>query len=182
MNYPKIYIIILNYNGWDDTIECLESVFKLNYGSFQVVIVDNNSENNSLEKIKSYIDGSLNLELNVNPELKHLVYPLSKKPVSYVFYNRDEAEKSGNLELEKKLKNPVILIQSGYNGGFSYGNNIGIKYSMAKNDFEYIWLLNNDTVVEKDSLSKLVEKAEYYKKQKLELLAQNFCIMINREF
>jgi GT2 family glycosyltransferase len=165
MNYPKVYIILVNYNGWLDAIECLESVFKLNYGNFQVIIVDNNSENNSLEKIKSYLDGSLNLELKVNPELKHLVYPLSKKPLPYVYYNRDEAEKGGNLELEKKLKNPVILIQSGYNGGFAFGNNVGIKYSMAKNDFEYIWLLNNDTVVEKDSLSKLVEKGESYKKQ-----------------
>lgn len=161
----KVYIILLNYNNWRDTIQCLESILKLNYGNFQVIIVDNNSENNSLENITSYLDGSLNLELNVNPELKHLVYPLTEKPVPYVFYNRDEAEKGGNLELERKFKNPFILIQSGYNGGFSYGNNIGIKYSMTKNDFEYIWLLNNDTVVEKDSLSKLVEKAEDYKKQ-----------------
>jgi len=27
MNYPKVYIILLNYNGWVDTIECLESKY-----------------------------------------------------------------------------------------------------------------------------------------------------------
>ena len=41
-DFPKVYIIILNYNGWVDTIECLESV----------LIVDNNSQNNSMEYIK----------------------------------------------------------------------------------------------------------------------------------
>jgi hypothetical protein len=29
--YPKVYMLILNYNGWRDTIECLESVFRNDY-------------------------------------------------------------------------------------------------------------------------------------------------------
>ena len=28
----KVYIILVNYNGWQDTIECLESLFKIEYG------------------------------------------------------------------------------------------------------------------------------------------------------
>ena len=31
MTFPKVYIIILNYNDWADAIECLESVFELKY-------------------------------------------------------------------------------------------------------------------------------------------------------
>jgi GT2 family glycosyltransferase len=170
MNYPKVYIILLNYNRWEDTIECLESVFKLNYGNFQVIIVDNNSENNSLEKIKSYLDGSLNLELKVNPKLRHLVYPLTQKPVPYIHYKREEVEEGRNLELEKKLKDkvpksaktnyPIIFIQSDKNLAFTGGNNIGIMYALSKNDFEYIWLLNNDTVIDKDSLINMVNVIE----------------------
>jgi len=45
--YPKIYIIILNYNGWADTVECLE-------GKIIVIIVDNNSPSNFMKYIKAW--------------------------------------------------------------------------------------------------------------------------------
>ncbi|OGB89974.1 hypothetical protein A2625_00200 [candidate division WOR-1 bacterium RIFCSPHIGHO2_01_FULL_53_15] len=53
--YPKVYIIVLNWNGWRDTIECLESVLKLSYQNFSVVIVDNGSTDGSAAKIKEWI-------------------------------------------------------------------------------------------------------------------------------
>ena len=53
MDYPKVYIIILNYNGWADTIECLESMLRNDYPDYQVIVVDNNSPNNSMEYIKA---------------------------------------------------------------------------------------------------------------------------------
>jgi GT2 family glycosyltransferase len=37
---PKTGIIILNYNGWYDTIECLQSVFQIEYDNYEVVLVD----------------------------------------------------------------------------------------------------------------------------------------------
>ncbi len=49
MNYPKVFIIILNYNGKDVVSRCLSSVFKINYPNFEVVFVDNNSTDGSLE-------------------------------------------------------------------------------------------------------------------------------------
>jgi len=39
-NWPKVAIIILNWNGWEDTIECLESVFRNTYQNYQVIVVD----------------------------------------------------------------------------------------------------------------------------------------------
>jgi len=47
MNYPKVAIIILNYNNWQDTIECLESVLRNDYPNYQVIVVDNGSSDNS---------------------------------------------------------------------------------------------------------------------------------------
>jgi GT2 family glycosyltransferase len=58
---PKIYIIILNYNGWADTIECLESVLRNDYPNYQVIVVDNNSPNNSMEYIKTWAEARLNV-------------------------------------------------------------------------------------------------------------------------
>lgn len=43
MNAPKVFIVILNWNNWPDTFECLESVKKINYPDFQIVVVDNGS-------------------------------------------------------------------------------------------------------------------------------------------
>jgi hypothetical protein len=47
MNYPKVSIIIFNWNGLQDTLECLESVFKLDYPNFEVIVVDNGSTDDS---------------------------------------------------------------------------------------------------------------------------------------
>ena len=50
-------IIILNYNGWQDTIECLESVLRNDYPNYQVIVVDNGSPDNSMEYIKAWAEG-----------------------------------------------------------------------------------------------------------------------------
>lgn len=53
----------------------------------------------------------------------------------------------------------VKLIKNPKNEGFCGGNNIGIRFALER-DAEYIWLLNNDCVVENDTLAKLVQRAE----------------------
>ena len=171
----KIYIIILNYNGWVDTIECLESVLRNDYPNYQVIVIDNNSPNNSMEYIKAWAEGKLDVWVKPNHPLRHLSFPPVKRPIPYVYYNREKAEKGGNIEVENRLVGkilkgittnyPLVFIQTGENLGFAGGNNVGIRYALAKDDFEYIWFLNNDTVIEKDTLSKLVRKFEEYKKE-----------------
>ena len=56
-NWPKVAIIILNYNNWQDTIECLESVLRNDYPNYQVIVIDNGSPNNSIEYIKEWAKG-----------------------------------------------------------------------------------------------------------------------------
>ena len=59
MNQPKVSIIILNWNGLEDTIECLESLRKITYPNYQVIVVDNGSEGDDVkilrEKFGDYI-------------------------------------------------------------------------------------------------------------------------------
>ena len=60
--YPKVAIIVLNYKGWQDTIECLESLQQINCPDYQVIVVDNGSNDESVEKIKEWADGKLSVE------------------------------------------------------------------------------------------------------------------------
>jgi len=53
MKKDLVMIIILNYKGLEDTIECIASVKKISYTNFSCVIVDNNSEDNSYEKLNN---------------------------------------------------------------------------------------------------------------------------------
>lgn len=52
-NYPKAFVIILNYNGKDVLKKCLLSVFKNDYPNFEIVLVDNNSIDGSFETAKA---------------------------------------------------------------------------------------------------------------------------------
>jgi GT2 family glycosyltransferase len=107
---PLTYIIVLNWNGWQDTMECVESCSKLTYPNFQILIVDNGST-----------DGSV-------------------------------------MQLHERF--PAIeLLQTGKNLGFAGGNNVGIRHALEQGA-DYIWLLNNDTIVDPSALSELVHIAQ----------------------
>ncbi len=54
---PKVFIIILNWNGWKDTIECLESLKKIDYLNYQIVLVDNGSTDESVLRLKIFCSG-----------------------------------------------------------------------------------------------------------------------------
>ena len=51
--YPKVFVIILNYNGKETIQKCLKSVFQMDYPNFEVVVVDNDSKDGSLEIARS---------------------------------------------------------------------------------------------------------------------------------
>jgi GT2 family glycosyltransferase len=53
----------------------------------------------------------------------------------------------------------VTVIQSGANLGFAGGNNVGIRHALEQGA-EYVWLLNNDTLVDPDALGALVRHAQ----------------------
>jgi len=151
---PSVAIIILNWNGWSDTVECLESVYQINYPNYHVVVVDNNSSNNSIQKIKEYADGNLEVKS------KFFKYNSNNKPIKKSIYINDEFKSNINLKYNKQL----FILKNEINYGFAEGNNKGIKFVLNNLHSDYILLLNNDTVVDENFLTSLVFEAEKYEK------------------
>jgi GT2 family glycosyltransferase len=153
----KVYIIVLNWNGWQDTIECLESIFRSDYPSYTVVLCDNGSQDGSLAKLKLWAEGKLNVALPPFHALRPLSHPPVCKPIRYCAYDRETAEAGGSPEAQGVS---LIFISIGQNLGFSGGNNVGLRYALSKQDADYIWLLNNDTVILADALAQNVDRAK----------------------
>jgi GT2 family glycosyltransferase len=149
----RVYIVVLNWNGWRDTLECLESVFRSDYPDYKVVVCDNASSDGSIDRIRQWADGEIKAECT-NPALAALTHPPVDKPLSSVAFDRGAGygEQVGDYRL--------VLIQTGANLGYAGGNNVGLRYALSQNDCEFVWLLNNDTVVRSDALSRLVERME----------------------
>jgi GT2 family glycosyltransferase len=49
---PAVSIIILNWNNWQDTVQCLESLYQIDYSNYQVIVVDNGSTDDSVLQLK----------------------------------------------------------------------------------------------------------------------------------
>lgn len=115
MMKKQLGIIILNWNGTIDTLECLKSLDLTNYFYF---ILDNGS------KIEQY-----NLLIN-EIENNHISFKLATLE---------------NIKLEISDAVNIYIIRSEENYGFAMGNNLVAQ--QIKDIFDYILLLNNDTVV-----------------------------------
>jgi len=64
--WPKVAIIILNWNGWRDTIECLESLQRLTYPNYQIIVVDNGSTDDSVVRIRAAYPNLVLIETGEN--------------------------------------------------------------------------------------------------------------------
>ncbi len=145
---PYVTIIILNWNGWKDTLECLESIYQIDYPNYNVIVVDNDSIDNSVEKIKEYCEGKIKVES------KFFKYKNENKPIKVI--EHDEKELNEKVHKFKGL----ILLKNHKNYGFAEGNNRAIQYALKNLKSDYVLLLNNDTVVDKKFLTQLVNIAK----------------------
>ena len=121
---PRVSVVLLNWNGVGDTLECIASLRKLTYRNHDIVVVDNGSEGNDLEVLRS-----------------------------------EAAD--------------CHVIANGRNDGFAEGNNVGMRYALARGA-DYVLILNNDVVVDPGLLDVLVDAAE--RDESAGVLAPRICL------
>lgn len=96
--YPSVVIIILNWNGCEVTIDCLKSLFKIDYPNFKILIVDNGSIDNSVQKIEKFVCDLPNISIlplgknygftgGNNKGIAHIL--LSESPTYFLLLNND---------------------------------------------------------------------------------------------
>ncbi len=111
---PKVFLLILNWNKPLDTIECIDSCLKLDYDNYEILLVDNHSEDDSVAQLKNR-------------------YP------------------------------KIHLVVNSENLGYAGGNDVGLQYALKQNA-DFILILNNDTVLDPQMLSLLVQAAKDHPK------------------
>lgn len=147
-----VVAIVVNYNNWQDAALCVESLLACEPKPRWIVIVDNNSPNESLEALNQWALGKIELE-----------YPLEKyvplrekvhKPFS--FYTVSDQELSDYQALSFAEKS-VFLIKNSKNSGYSGGNNLGLRLGLHLNAKAFL-LINSDTVVSKEACGALYDR------------------------
>jgi len=152
---PRVHVLLVNYNGWRDTIECLESVFRLDYPDVRVIVCDNGSTDGSVERIQAWAEGA---QPATPPRVAaHAAYDTPvPKPIQYALGDRAQAESGTLSDADAQL----VLVCLRENLGFTGGNNVGLRYVQACRQAGLVWILNNDTVVDSGSLREMVARLE----------------------
>ena len=125
-----VAILILNWNSFADTIECIKSLLTISDTEFFIVLGDNGSIDGSLSEFEKFFNNNS-------------------------IYYRHESFDKANFENSPIASNTVLLCDLQENNGFSKGNNLLFRIA-SQYQPDYYLCLNNDTVVCSDFLSKLM--------------------------
>jgi GT2 family glycosyltransferase len=145
----RVALVVVNWNGWRDTLDCLESIYQLDYPDYLAVLVDNGSTDDSLRRVRQWLNNN-----RLGGAVRCIVYTAA------------EAEQGGEPSQEKILSGlpsprRIVLIETGKNVGFAEGNNVAFRYIFRSAWHpDFIFILNNDATIAKECLRLAVSVAE----------------------
>lgn len=149
-----IGIVILNWNGWKDTIACLNSIYSQLSDDIIIAVCDNASSDDSVQEI-----------------LKWASNAFLSEDISVV-HNANNLNCMNNMAI-KKFNFFINCTNLGYAGG----NNSAIKFLVEY--VNYIWILNNDTELEGNAIQQL--RASISKKQDVGIWGCTIAEYYNKE-
>ncbi len=150
---PLLGVVIVNYRGASDTIECLESLLRSTL-PMKVVVVENGSGDDSAERLRQWAAGGNDVQAESSDMAAFSTPPLPKPVPMAEIAGADvgPGQQTGDLVPQ------FTLITSPDNLGFAGGNNLGLRHLLADRQLSHFWLLNNDTVVAPDAAMALLSR------------------------
>lgn len=134
----EVCAVVVNWNGWRDTVVCLDSLLKQQQVRFRVLVCDNGSTDGSGEALEQWIRERVPLwaerrEVEGEPETTFLD-PDARSPVTCLRV----------LRIEQNL-------------GYAGGANAGIRWAQEHWGAGDFWILNNDVRAEPTALKALID-------------------------
>jgi GT2 family glycosyltransferase len=130
--FTRTYVVLLNWNGAEDTLQCLVSLFRLQAAEVVFVVCDNDSKSEDFGRLQSGL---------VALGQAHSVTVHQFPP--------------GALVAVGTTNRDIVLLSTGANLGFAGGVNVGLRFALNQGDMASAWVLNNDSEVDAAALSAL---------------------------
>lgn len=142
MSNPGTCVVVLNWNNGPDTIACLASLLDREDRPSSIVVCDNASADGSAAAIVAW---------------------LARQGLAFGEWAAGDADPAwrplaGHAAPGQATAPEVAMIHTGSNRGYAGGNNVGIRYALAKLSFDYLLIVNNDTVVTPGAIQALRER------------------------
>jgi len=142
MSEPFVSIIIVNYNGRNYLEKCLKSLMNINYSNYEVILVDNNSQDDSIEFIRKFYPTIIIRKLEKNfgfAKPNNIGVKISKG--DYLLFLNNDTEPDPNFlkELVHAIKenSEIVICQSlllkpdgSVDSGGDYVDKYGRAYSL----------------------------------------------------
>lgn len=150
-----VHVILVNYKRVADTIECVESLLRSDYPELRIIIVDNNSADDSLERLQRWATGE---EPYASPAtapaaMRSLSWPPVPKPVDHAVW---PARGPGVADALPR----VLIISNTTNEGFAGANNRAMRLLLNAGCVGYACLINNDMVVASGTIRAMIKAIE----------------------
>ena len=150
----RVAIVLVNWNGWQECVECLDSLLVQTHRNFHIYIIDNESADLSVEQIEKWCAvPKAASNWRTFEGIDRLTYQSPTPAIGC----RVASAADGELAAPRESC-LLTLIRSGANLGFAGGCNVGSQSAGLEN-FAFFWFLNPDTVAARTALAELIQRA-----------------------
>ena len=129
---PHCTAVVLNWNGWRDTLNCVHSLLRAEPAPGRIVVCDNGSTDDSLPQLDAALRAAVGDGLQ-------------------------RTDRAGVARTDPTTGG-VWLVANGANLGFAGGNNVGLRLALRDPACSAVWILNNDTEVAPDALAQALAR------------------------
>ena len=135
-NYlPKVVVVVVHTKNFDNTVECVESLFLSDYANSTLIICDNSSNVPLSDHLVERIKAVTNYDINI-------------------------LTKTDLCQLSDVSIDGINILRRGQNLGYAAAANLGFILALQDTSTKYVWLLNDDVADEPSCLKHMICRSE----------------------